>query len=218
MPFIGKKDALHIAQKLKVEIIHNMAVAEGSQLSFAETKTLIENGITSNSCSTFDVEQALRLNRAFDEIIHQIQHNTFVLNKDNFIKINQLIAENEALNVGSFRYSQVSVGDYMPPRCEELDTLFIKMIDDFNHKSDSEEKASDLFLDSARNQYFFDGNKRTAQMMMNGFLISNGYCPRTIQRENINEYNQKMYAFYPTNDKKAMYEFLEKIASKAVYI
>lgn len=214
-----KEKSLFIFQKMKAELIHNMVVAEGSALTAIQTKTLIEDKVTPSGANIDDVEQAMRLSRAFDEISKQIENDNFEITKDNFIKINSIVAVNEALKVGDFRDSQVYISncEYTPPKSSELDNKFSSMIESFNRKTQVEVKASDLFLDSARNQYFFDGNKRTAQLMMNGYLISQGKSPRSIPKETIEEYNEKMTRFYETNDKTEMYDFLEKKATSPRY-
>lgn len=216
---VGKKKALFVFQKMKAELIHNMVVAEGSQLTAIQTKTIIEDKVTPNGAKVEDIEQAMRLSRAFDEVANQIKNDTFNVGKGNFIKINSIVAINEALSVGDFRNAQVYImgSNYVPPDCSELDKAFTKMMRHFNRKTNIEEKASDLFLDSARNQYFFEGNKRTAQIIMNGYLITNGFSPRSIAKENIMEYNEKMAYFYETNDKAAMYDFLAEVASPKRY-
>lgn len=43
-----------------------------------------------------------------------------------------------------------------------------------------------LCLRLTKSQYFGDGNKRTAQLMMNGLLVTNGYAPLILNfRDNI---------------------------------
>lgn len=217
MAYIGKKEALFVARKMKSELVHNMAVAEGTSLTLIETKTLLEDRVTPASKSVDDVEQVLRLGKAWDEMMAQVSENRFIVDKANFIHFNALIARDEALRVGDFRNAQVYIGDYTPPSAEQLDACFKAMMENFENKTEIEEKASDLFLDSARNQYFFDGNKRTAQVMMNGFLVLNGHNPRSIQSDDLAQYNEKMATFYLTNEKSAMYAFLNETASAERY-
>lgn len=208
--FIGKKKALFIAKKMKSELVHNMAIAEGTSLTFIDTKTIIDDKIAPGGKNIDDIDQVIRLGKGWDAIINQVLDETFNLSKENFIKINAIVARNEALEIGGFRKGQVYIGDYTPPYHKELDKCFKKMIASIRGQNDISRKASDLFLDSARNQYFYDGNKRTAQLIMNGLLISKGFAPRSIQRENLPEYNERMAKFYHSNDKKEMYDFLEK--------
>lgn len=217
MAYIGKAEALFVARKMKSEFVYNMAVAEGNALTATAVKTLLEDRVTPVNQPIDDIEQVLRLGKAWNEMISQISDNRFKVDKANFIHFNTLIARDEALQVGSFRGSQVYIGDYTPPLSEQLDACFLSMLNSFDEKSDIEEKASDLFLDSARNQYFFDGNKRTAQTMMNGFLITYGHNPRSIQCHNLDEYDEKMAVFYQSNEKSAMYAFLAEVASVARY-
>ena len=84
------------------------------------------------------------------------------------------------------------------------------MIREFDVNTDISAKSFGLFLDSARNQFFADGNKRTAQLIVNGFLITNGYSLFSIN-ENIDlEYKENLVEFYESGDKEVMLDFLGK--------
>ncbi|MFV0432147.1 MAG: Fic family protein [Alphaproteobacteria bacterium] len=215
--YIGTEKALFVAKKMKAELVHNMAIAEGTSLTFIETKTLIDDKVSIAGKNTDDIEQVLRLAHGWDEIILQVQRAIFNLSKENFIRINSLIAIKEALKVGDFRHAQVYIGDYTPPMAQQLEQCFEQMENELSKQEDIFKKASDIFLIAARNQYFYDGNKRTAQLMMNGFLMSHGYAPRSIQQKYLPEYNEKMMEFYHTNNKEDMYAFFAKIANSKRY-
>lgn len=58
---------------------------------------------------------------------------------------------------------------------------------------------------------FYDGNKRTGQLMMNGYLMPNGYASVSIPAKNKHQYDSKMTKFYETGDEKAMLAFLMKL-------
>jgi hypothetical protein len=68
--------------------------------------------------------------------------------------------------------------------------------------------AMTVFLGISRNQYFFDGNKRTGRLMMNGILLSAGYDAISIPFKRQLEFNERMLHFYDTGEKEAMFIFL----------
>ena len=79
------------------------------------------------------------------------------------------------------------------------------------HQTDSiADKAFGLFLDAARAQFFYDGNKRTGQFMMSGVLMSHEFAPVVIFADTQHEYNQRMLAFYETGNKLDMMDFLRE--------
>ena len=62
-----------------------------------------------------------------------------------------------------------------------------------------------------KNQYFGDGNKRTAQLIMCGLLILKGYAPFSINFKDI-EYSEALVNFYDDENKKDT--ILQKLLNK----
>jgi Fic family protein len=52
----------------------------------------------------------------------------------------------------------------------------------------------------ARIQFFYDGNKRTGRLMMNGVLLTNGLPVINLPASKQLEFNQLMLDFYPSNN------------------
>ncbi|MBE0508774.1 MAG: cell filamentation protein Fic, partial [Marinospirillum sp.] len=64
------------------------------------------------------------------------------------------------------------------------------------------------FLQMARNQFFWDVNKRTGRFMMNGILLSQGYPVINVPAKRQQEFNTLMLEFYDSNNMSAMNQFL----------
>ena len=62
----------------------------------------------------------------------------------------------------------------------------------------------------SRNQFFYDANKRTASLMMNGSLMRDGYFPITVMNRDAEEFHQKLGVFYETGNADAMMMFFRK--------
>ena len=60
---------------------------------------------------------------------------------------------------------------------------------------DPKEQAIAVFLFMTRTQFFFDANKRTASLMMNGCLMLNGYWPITVLNQESTEFHQRLEQF-----------------------
>ena len=60
----------------------------------------------------------------------------------------------------------------------------------------------------ARNQFFYDGNKRTGRLMMNGIILSAGYEAISIPAKRKQAFNEKMIRFYNSGDTIEMLEFI----------
>ena len=200
MKAVGKETALYIARRLHPEFVFNMAQLEGNPYTLPEVQTTL-SGITVGGHKISDQTQVLNIAAGWSEIIRQVATNEFILSKENFIHINKLIAQDEALSVGAFRDGQVGISgsDYRPPRAgEELEKAFQSLLRHY-------QQTTDITLQA----FFYDGNKRTGQLMMNGILLSAGYAPTVIFADAQLKYNQKMLSFYQSGDKEEMVVFLE---------
>ncbi|WP_419642185.1 Fic family protein, partial [Thiolapillus sp.] len=138
-----------------------MAKLEGNPFTYPEIKTLLD-GVTVGGHKLSDQEQVLRISNGWKKLIQLIKNEEFKLNKETAINLNVCIAEGEALAVGDFRDGNVLIGgtSYIPPKAEKLYALFQELIDRTNLKK-SPDNAYEFFLQSAANQFFWDGNKRT---------------------------------------------------------
>lgn len=65
-----------------------------------------------------------------------------------------------------------------------------------------------MFLFGALQPFFFDGNKRTSRHMMNGWMMSHGFCAISIPAARAQEFNEKMVRFYVSKDGSEMMRFL----------
>ncbi len=72
------------------------------------------------------------------------------------------------------------------------------------------ERAIGVFLFMARNQPFYDANKRTASLMMNGCLMVNGYFPITVLNQNSEEFHRELGLFYESGNANDMFRFFQK--------
>jgi prophage maintenance system killer protein len=66
----------------------------------------------------------------------------------------------------------------------------------------------------ARNQFFWDVNKRTGRFMMNGILLSKGYPIINVPAKRQQEFNTLMLDFYSTGDMQPMNQFLRSCIDK----
>jgi prophage maintenance system killer protein len=65
-----------------------------------------------------------------------------------------------------------------------------------------------FFLFGALQQFYFDGNKRTARFMMNGVLLSHGCDAISVPAKRAQEFNENMVRFYLGKDATEMMRFL----------
>lgn len=65
-----------------------------------------------------------------------------------------------------------------------------------------------MYLFGALNQFFYDGNKRTSRLMMNGILLGAGEDAISVPGGSRLEFNQAMIRFYDSQDGTEMMRFM----------
>lgn len=196
---------IFLAKKQLVGSIYSSAKVEGINITFPQTQTILD-GITVANLKIDDVEKILNLRDAWKYVLNSIETE---LSLDFIKKINSFVARNESLDWGVLRYGSVGISgtDYIPPIPEEK----IVLMDLFNilHSRNSvTEKALNLFMYLCKQQLFWDGNKRTAMIVVNKYLIENGKGIFQISEKNIEEFNTLLSEYYSTDEKDKLKNFL----------
>lgn len=192
-----KRFALMMAKKDKVDFIYNTSALEGNTMTFPEVQTLLD-GITVGGKRLSEEQQILNQNRSVNLLFSLIEDGKFTVSKDIFLALHNKVAFEEALTWGEFRQSGVNIGgtEYKPPLSEELDEIFENGIRELEKINNPIVKAITFFLFGAKNQFFYDGNKRTSRLIMNGILIENG-CPiLNIKAGDKVVFDEQMLRFY----------------------
>ncbi len=205
------------------QFVFDATALEGNPFTFVDVKTLMD-GVTVGGYKISDERQVLNVIAASKELAGPVEEDIFRVNRATFDHLHELVAFEEALEWGRFRGAgaitdmtpRVSLGDreFTPPHptTEGAGPL----IDQFERgvsflESEIEnplEQSMALFLFGAFQQFYFDGNKRTARLMMNGHLMRNGIDPISVPAADAPAFNEKMVAFYAGADATEMMEFL----------
>lgn len=204
-----RNHAIFIARKLLSESVFNMSSHEGNPFTFVEVKTLLD-GVTVGGRRLSDQDQILRISNAWEYLINSVAHEIFSLTKEFTLNLHGILAKNEVLKWGKFRDGPVTIAgtDYQPPSAEILSDKFEQMVRKADSIIDVREKAIEVFLDCARAQFFFDGNKRTGQLLMNGLLMSDAQSIISIPARSALKYHTKMLRFYDSGYETVMRDFL----------
>jgi len=191
------------------QFVYDTAALEDSPFTFPEVQTLLD-GITVGGHKLSDQKLITNQRDSWDLLFKLLEGEKFELSKEIACRLQGKAVEEEALEWGCFRTGSVRISgtEYRPPKYEDLDSTWSKMIGTISEMEDIPNKAMLLFLEMARSQYFWDGNKRTGRLMMNGALLSNGISPILIPAKEKLEFNSKMIKFYDSGDEKEMMDFL----------
>lgn len=198
-----KENVFH-AKKVIIQNIYYSAKLEGCNVTFPETETIL-NGVNVSGVSIDDIECILNLRNAWKYLLRTIEKP---LTLDYICKIHGEVAKNEALEWGTLRTGRVSISgtSYLPPIPDRQEVE--KHLKEILSLPTATSRAIYYFLWAARNQLFWDGNKRTGTLIANKFLIMAGRGIFTVKESDLLEFNKRLSAYYDKGDFSQIDDFL----------
>jgi len=179
------QDALaQIKEYYKIGLTYTSNALEGNTLDLAETKVVIEDGITIGGKPLKDHFEAIGHSNAFEELIKLSKKDYFTeydiknLHKLFYTKI-------DCDKAGKYRTNQVVItgSDVEFPAPDMLDlkmSEFIKSLPELKRNLHAVEYAAMVHIIFVNIHPFTDGNGRVARLLMNLALLQNGYNIVTI--------------------------------------
>lgn len=188
-------------------LIFDQAILEGISTTFPQTETILENGKVHGINAT-DVQKILNLKHAWEFILDR---DVVAAKTDYYLLsyIAKLVNEGFYEYGGRLRGVPVTIGGscYVPPLPIEQEVK--EQIDIFvNQSKEPIEIAIDLALYSMKTQIFIDGNKRTAIILANQYLIQNGAGLLVVPESKVDKFKKLLVAYYEGRDKEKIRDFL----------
>lgn len=199
---------IDFAKRHLVDTIYKQAILEGVAITFADTESIIEGGKVNNMTSE-DILKIVNLKHAWEFILNK----NVILSDTNFTllcEINKMVEEGFYYTAGKVRNTPVTIGGTtwkpdLPIESiikEELEKIFSKELDDID-------RAIELLLYTMKKQIFIDGNKRTAVIYSNHYLISKGKGIIAIPAELTEEFKDLLIPYYEGKDEKQIKKFIK---------
>ena len=195
---------IFLAKRNLVDNIYANARMEGLNITFPETKTILE-GVNVPNLKIDEIQCILNLRDAWKYLINNI-HADF--NLDFISKINELVARNESIAWGVLRQGgvQITGTDYIPEIPDEEDVK--KQVNNILQIENATERAIEYMLYGMRSQLFWDGNKRTSTICANKIMIENGCGIIKVPDNKLKDFTVLLSEFYSTNSKEKIKQFL----------
>ena len=195
---------IFLAKRNLVDNIYANARMEGINITFPQTKTILE-GVNVPNLKIDEIQCVLNLRDAWKFVIANIDEE---FNTEFICKINEYVARNESLEWGKLRTGRVEITgtEYIPevPDKNKVE----KEINDILKIENATERAITYMLYGMRSQLFWDGNKRTSTIAANKIMISNGAGIIKVPDNKLEEFNKLLTEFYNTNDMKKISKFI----------
>lgn len=201
--------ALMLAKRELSLFVYDAVQLEGINFSLPEIQTLLE-GVTVGGHKLSDQQIAVNQGNAWNKMFKDIEQDAFEVSAEYVQQLHAVAGKEEALMWGCFRSGGVTIAgtEYMPPEHTKLPELFAQLIQEQAKIPDIYDRAIWVFLTMARQQFFYDVNKRMGRFMMNGILLSAGYPAINVPVKRKLEFNEGMLAFYESNNPERMNQFL----------
>ncbi len=207
------------------ELIWNTAALEGNAFTLPEVITLLD-GVTVGGKSIEDEEQILALSEGYNFVADHVASGTFALTREFSNQVHALVARHEAIESGFFRgqgavtgggtvrLSQGGVidGDDHGEQGQNLLADYANLLASLSQITDPRERALAYFCSAVRSQFYFDGNKRTARLMMAGELMSHGFDAINIPFARRLEFNQALDTLFTSDNATQLMRFLVSCA------
>ena len=200
---------LEFARANMKAIIYDQAVLEGVGTTFPDTEKIIENGVVKNAKAE-DVQKIINLKHAWQFILDK---DVIQAPSDYYLASYIARLVNEGLlglsDGGRIRGVPVTIGgsSYIPPLPFE-DKVKQDIKDILNSDLSDVDKAIELCLFVMKTQIYNDGNKRTAVIYANHYLIAKGQGLLVIDYQKVNEFKKHLVNYYEDKD-YSIKEFLK---------
>ena len=207
------KEALQSFDKsFEVEYTHNSTAIEGNTLTLIQTKAVLEDGISVGGKTLREIYEVVNHSKAF-QFVKQCVAEGKPLDENTVKDIHALLMEN-ILPGGIYRNVEVRISgaQHKPPAPSEMYRQVKEFYADLPYKAEMNaiELAAWTHAEFVKIHPFVDGNGRTSRMIMNYQLMTAGFLPVSIAKENRLPYFEALEAYAVGGDLKP---FAEMIAS-----
>ena len=184
------------ARKVLEGVVHDTVALEGNPFTLPEVKTL-PDGVTVGGHRLSDERQVLNQAANWRELLSLVESGAFAASLETILSMHALVAREEALTWGAFRDGPARIAgtEHQPPPWETLPQRFEQGVQHIAGMASAHERGIAIFLFCALHQFFFDGNKRTGRLMMNGELLSAGQDAISVPAKRLLEFNAAMLRF-----------------------
>ncbi len=212
----GKEDLLRLIREAEVpELVYNSNAIENSTLSLEETERVLMEIDLERFISQRELFEAKNLARVLSYIDLKAKESSLTL--DIILLLHKMLLSNIRDDIaGRFRKENewVRVGTHIAPDPKEVLLRLEGMLTEYNSKPE-EHIIKKLALQHLTFEYihpFVDGNGRIGRVLMDCFLIREGYVPINIKYSNRSEY----YLAFEEFQKNKKTERMEKIIGLAL--
>lgn len=209
-----------LQETFRVDLTYNSNAIEGNSLSLAETKLVLEEGLTIGGKTMREHLEVTNHSRAIDFVESLVKKQT--LEEIDVLNLHALILDRiDPQNAGFYRQGTVMISgtDYRPPNPAKVPALMQEVYALLKAKGgepiETGAKIHQRFVDI---HPFIDGNGRTARLLLNLHLMRNGYPPVIILRAERAKYIRTIMKTRAENDITPFANFVARALERSLDI
>lgn len=213
-----------LKEHFEVEMTYNSNAIEGNSLTLRETFLVLNEGVTIKGKPLKDHLEATNHKEALDFLFDLIDHEKEFTFSEHLIKsLHQLVTQNiEKEWAGRYRNAPVRITgtSHQPPDALDVPSLMqdlVHWVGKMQGKMHVVELAAILQHKFVFIHPFFDGNGRTARLLMNILLLHNKY-PLAIILKNDRKRYYRVLQEADNNNYKPLVEFVVKAVERSLDI
>lgn len=186
-----------LKSELSIEWTYNSNAIEGNTLSLQETRMVLEHGITIKGKNLREHFEAKNHEKAI-HLVEALAKPNYSLKEEDIFSIHSLVLQNiESEFAGRYRNGQVRIlgANFAPPNYLKVIALMKELVKYTNQNPDQIELVE--LISRFHHKFvwihpFFDGNGRTARLLMNLLFMKYGYPPAIILKNNRKQYYRSL--------------------------
>ena len=186
-----------LKSEISIEWTYNSNAIEGNTLTLQETRMVLEQGITIKGKKLREHFEVKNHEKAI-HYVESLAKPKYKLKEDDIFSIHSLVLENiESEFAGRYRNGQVRIlgANFIPPNYLKVSKLVNELIAYINtnpEKLNIIELVTKFHHKFVWIHPFFDGNGRTARLLMNLLFMRYGYPPAIILNNNRKQYYRSL--------------------------
>lgn len=198
----------------ELRFTHNSTAIEGNTLTLMETKVVLEDGVAIGGKELREIYEVINHKKAYGYVKKCIAENK-PLDENIVEDLHAILTENIIVG-GIYRKEEVRISGagFTPPAGNEMYMQIKNFYEDLKIKENelnSIELAVWTHAEFVRIHPFIDGNGRTSRLLMNYQLLTHGYLPISVAKENRLDYYNALEQYAVNGDLTPFADFVAEL-------
>lgn len=201
-----------INEEFEIKYAHDAVHIEGKNVITLKEAYSLKEVTDKSNISEREQKELLNHRKAYRFVVEASSSKLPI--SEEFIKDTHQLLLGDIMPGGLYRQVNVGLkGLHQPPDYIKVYDRMKKLIDDleFNFKGTTIEKSAYVALTISKIHPFIDGNGRVSRLMLNYYLISDGYLPISISENYKKEYFEALDQFKLEKKMTKMASLIEKL-------